>query len=181
MAEDLLVGTRIDHAKYGEGIVSRVHLTSYDIIFIHGGEVQFSKSNSDIEVLERPDHEGNSAGQGIDMAALREIIEFSLEKYGMDTQVVELGEKWIGGKLVITPSNPELQDKEIPVEVFFHKIVMLRDRLRVLEQSINSHKSLNDEEKVNLQQYITRAYGSLTTFNLLFREKADYFKGAGKG
>lgn len=182
MAEDMIVGTRVDHPKYGEGIVSRVHLTSYDIIFIHGGEVQFSKSNPDLEVVERPDHDGGaSASAGIDMAALREIIEFALEKHGMDNQVVELGEKWIGGKLLISPANPELSNKEIPVEVFFHKIVMLRDRLRVLEQNINSHKSLNDEEKVNLQQYITRAYGSLTTFNLLFREKADYFKGAGKG
>mgnify|MGYP001799325434 CR=1 FL=1 len=180
MAEDLAVGTRVEHPKYGEGIISRVHLTSYDIIFIHGGEIQFSKSTLDLEVLERP--EGASAsGNSIDIEQVREIIDYALEKHAMNSEIVDLGEKWIGGSLDIKPSNPDLQAKEIPVEVFFHKIVMLRDRLRVLEQNINSHKSLNDEEKVHLQQYITRAYGSLTTFNLLFKDKEDYFKGAGKG
>jgi hypothetical protein len=80
--------------------------------------------------------------------------------------------------MILQPANPELKPKEIPVETFFHKIVMLRDRLRVLEQNINSSKSLTDEEKVNIQQYITRAYGSLTTFNVLFAEKEHYFVGA---
>jgi hypothetical protein len=84
--------------------------------------------------------------------------------------------------MLLQPFDKSLKPKEIPVEDFFHKIVMLRDRLRVLEQNINSHKKLADEEKVNLQQYITRCYGSLTTFNVLFRYKEDYFVGdkAGK-
>ncbi|MFW5831303.1 MAG: hypothetical protein ACOCVA_03575, partial [Prolixibacteraceae bacterium] len=99
------------------------------------------------------------------------------DKYNALNEVVPLGEKWKGGKMLLKPANPELTAKEIPVESFFHKIVMLRDRLRVLEQNINSHKVLTDEEKINLQQYITRIYGSLTTFNVLFAEKEHYFKG----
>ncbi len=88
-----------------------------------------------------------------------------------------LGEKWIGGTMILKAFDKSLQPKEIPIDLFFHKIVMLRDRLRVLEQNINSHKVLTDEEKVNIQQYITRVYGTLTTFNVLFKYKEDYFIG----
>ena len=94
-------------------------------------------------------------------------------------EIVPMGDKWTGGKLVMQPRNTSLQSKEIPIDVFFHKIVMLRDRLRVLEQNINSSEKLTDEDKINLQQYITRIYGSLTTFNVLFSEKEHYFVGAG--
>jgi len=80
--------------------------------------------------------------------------------------------------LLLQPANLSLKPKEIPIENFFHKIVMLRDRLRVLEQNLNSHPGLSDEEKVNMQQYITRIYGSLTTFNILFADKDHYFVGA---
>jgi hypothetical protein len=93
---------------------------------------------------------------------------------------IELGNKWEGGVMTLQPADLDLKPKEIPVETFFHKIVMMRDRLRVLEQNVNSHKSLSDEEKVNLQQYITRCYGSMTTFNILFAHKEDYFRGESK-
>lgn len=103
---------------------------------------------------------------------LREVLDETL-----GVSEVSIGKKWEGGEMVLKPGNKELQDKTIPIEAFFHKIVMLRDRLRVLEQKINAHAVLKDEEKVDLQQYITRIYGSLTTFNVMFAEKGDQFVG----
>jgi hypothetical protein len=91
----------------------------------------------------------------------------------------ELGARWHGGKIVIMPGNPALKPKEIAIDDFFHKVVMVRDRLRVLEQKVNSNKNLAEAEKVELQQYVTRCYGSLTTFNALFKEKSDFFSGSG--
>ena len=93
------------------------------------------------------------------------------------SEIVPLGSKWDNGLMILRPGEAGLKDKEIPIDVFFHKIVMLRDRLRVMEQRINSSKNMSDEEKVNLQQYITRIYGSLTTFNVLFKNKDDQFVG----
>ncbi|MEK7851715.1 MAG: hypothetical protein AAB275_07505 [Deltaproteobacteria bacterium] len=103
---------------------------------------------------------------------LREILDETL-----GVSEVSIGKKWEGGEMVLKPGNRELQEKTIPIEAFFHKIVMLRDRLRVLEQKINAHTVLTDEEKVDLQQYITRIYGSLTTFNVFFADKGEQFVG----
>jgi hypothetical protein len=88
-----------------------------------------------------------------------------------------LGARWKGGELVMKPGDASLSSKSIPLETFFHKIVMVRDRLRVMEAQINGHKVLTDAEKVDLQQYLTRIYGSLTSFNILFKDKADHFVG----
>ena len=82
--------------------------------------------------------------------------------------------------MILRPADSNLADKEIPINTFWHKIVMLRDRLRVMEQKINSSKDLDDSLKIDLQQYITRIYGSLTTFNVLFASKDQQFKGSGK-
>ena len=92
------------------------------------------------------------------------------------SEVVKLGDRWKGGMMLLQPADKSQKPKEVPVDVFFHKIVMLRDRLRVMEQKINASK-LEEIEKVELQQYITRIYGSLTTFNVLFKSQSDYFVG----
>src|SRR5262249_20630351 len=102
----------------------------------------------------------------------------TIEKLGLERpqDVVEkLGTRWHKGRVVMHPSDPSLQSKEIPLETFFHKVVMVRNNLRVLEQKINAHENLSDGDKVEMQQYITKSYGSLTTFNLLFKEKEDQF------
>jgi hypothetical protein len=93
------------------------------------------------------------------------------------SEIVPLGDKWDGGVMILKPGEVNLQSKEIPIDGFFHKIVMIRDRVRVMEQKINAHTKLTDEEKVEMQQYITRIYGSLTTFNVLFKRKEDQFIG----
>ncbi len=94
-----------------------------------------------------------------------------------ETRPVRMARKWDGGQIIIKPANPDQQPKEIPVDVFFHKIVMVRDRLRVMEQKINAHSGLTESDKIEMQQYITRIYGSLTTLNVLFADEADRFKG----
>jgi hypothetical protein len=103
--------------------------------------------------------------------AFRAVLEAELG----ETAEVALGGRWEGGKVVFIPRESGLAAKEIPLDTFFHKIVMVRDRLRVLEQRINAHADLSDEDKVELQQYITRCYGSLTSFNILFRDEKDQF------
>ena len=108
-------------------------------------------------------------------SVLREILS---EELGLaDTAI---GERWRGGELVMKPGREGTAEKKLAIEAFFHKIVMVRDKLRVLEQKINQHPRLGDDEKVALQQYITGVYGSLTSFNVLFRDDADRFVGAGE-
>jgi hypothetical protein len=172
--EELAVGTRVDHPRYGQGIISKSYLTIYEIFFERGGKMELTKYNTDIKVIAEPE---NKPRTGLTLAEVEEAITFVLNKYQAISQIVKIGDKWKGGNLIMKPANSELQPKEVPIETFFHKIVMVRDRLRVLEQNINSHPTLTDEEKVEMQQYITRAYGSLTTFNILFAEKEDYFVG----
>jgi hypothetical protein len=101
---------------------------------------------------------------------LREVLS---EELGLSE--VEMGRRWQGGELVIKPGASDTQEKSVPLEIFFHKIVMLRDKLRVLEQKLNSHPGLSDADKVQLQQYVTACYGTLTTFNVLFAQREDGF------
>ncbi len=172
-------GTRIDHDRYGLGVVSLVNLTTVEVFFERGGRVELAKNNLNAKILSQPESNNKSESQ-IDVQQLAAAIEDVLERYGALQKNIELGRKWEGGTMLLQPANLNLKPKEVPIEVFFHKIVMARDRLRVLEQNINSHPVLTDEEKVNLQQYITRIYGSFTTFNILFENKEDFFSGGGK-
>jgi hypothetical protein len=173
--KELSIGTRVKHAVYGEGIISKVNITNYDIFFEKAGKVTISKQTDDMDVLEERATSATSAS--FTLQQLEESIRYVLDKYIGLPEKVELGDKWIDGTLILKPANPTLQAKEIPIDTFFHKIVMMRDKLRVLEQNINSNEKLTDEEKVNLQQYISRIYGSFTSFNILFKNKEDYFSG----
>ncbi|MBK8806400.1 MAG: hypothetical protein IPO21_07070 [Bacteroidales bacterium] len=173
---EITYGTRVKHDHYGEGIVSKVELTSYEIFFETKGRFSISKNSDLLEVIEyNPTNQTSSSG--VSLNQMEELLCYVLDKYNALTYTVDLGKKWEGGTLLLQPANKDLKPKEIPIEVFFHKIVMLRDKLRVLEQQINSHEILNDQDKINLQQYITKIYGSLTTFNILFDSKEDFFVG----
>jgi hypothetical protein len=129
--------------------------------------------------LEAAEPQAAISGLGIPLKQFVEAtLESALRRLGLekpDAEVERLGLRWQGGRAVLHPADPTLQTKEVPMETFFHKIVMVRNNLRVLEQKINAHEQLSDGEKVEMQQYITRCYGSLTTFNVLFREKEDQF------
>ena len=115
---------------------------------------------------------------GIDMdqnefrSVLREIL---LDELGL--RDVELGERWQGGEVVLVPGKANTQEKRIPIDSLVRKVVLIREKRRVLEQKINNHEKLDDEDRVQLQQYLTQCYGSLTTFNVLFRNKEDHFTG----
>lgn len=141
-----------------------------------------ARDDDDTEVIiQKPKEYGATIdlgddGDPMDTNALRALIRDVIREEGL-TGETPLGKKWEGGTVVMKPADTSLQAKEIPVETFFHKIVMVRDRLRVLEQKINGHAGLSDTDKVEMQQYVTRCYGSLTTFNVLFRDKNDQFEG----
>ncbi|MCR4857325.1 MAG: hypothetical protein K5890_03910 [Bacteroidales bacterium] len=174
--DNLPAGTRVRHEKYGEGIISQNNALTYKIIFVRGGEIEFSKMSVQLDVLENV--EADDSQPKLNLKEFEKVLTHILNKYNGIEYKATLGRKWVGGTMILQPANTELKPKEMPIETFFHKIVMMRDRLRVLEQNINSSDSLSDEEKVNLQQYISRIYGSMTSFNILFDDKEDYFVGA---
>lgn len=167
------VGTRLQHTQYGPGVIVGVRYATYLISFINHGikEVEKTDPHLDEIIPENVTTEIETVSE-TEQSLLR-ILRMWM---GMG-EVVPLGDRWRGGMMLLQPADKTQKPKEVPIDVFFHKIVMLRDRLRVLEQNINAHKQLSDEEKVNLQQYITRIYGSLTTFNVLFKEKEHWFVG----
>lgn len=173
--EILGVGSRVNHPAYGQGVVIRLHKAAYDVSFVQYGIKQVGKTYTKWDVIERvpPAEEGEITFSEIEKSLIK-----VLNAYSDVSQIVPMGDKWEGGELILKPGREELLPKEMPIETFFHKIVMVRDRLRVMEQRINSSDNLSDEEKINLQQYITRIYGSLTSFNVLFKNKDDQFKGS---
>lgn len=173
MSTDILgIGSRVKHPAFGEGVVIHIDVAAYKVCFMLYGIKLVGKEYSAWEVIEViPFEEEVSYSQ-----AEKSLIKI-LRHWSDIQETVELGDKWIDGTMILKPGDEDLKSKELPIDTFFHKIVMIRDRLRVMEQRINSSK-LSDEEKVNLQQYITRIYGSLTTFNVLFKYKDDHFKGS---
>jgi hypothetical protein len=174
---ELGIGTQVQHPSFGGGVVVGITSDFYKIFFKQldtTKEIATDYAGLEVKELVEPT---NAMVSMSDVEAALENVLWKMEK---TDEIVHLGGKWMKGKLVIQPGDTSLKAKEIPIDDFFHKIVMLRDRLRVLEQNINSHQKLDDEDKVHLQQYITRCYGSLTTFNVLFRDTWHQFKGEGK-
>jgi hypothetical protein len=174
----LSVGMKVKHPQYGDGEVKTIGEHTAEILFMEGrktvepesSNLEPAEAHASITGLEEP------LQKLIERVVGAAIAQLGLENPDMDIEKLAL--RWHGGKLVLHPEDVTLQTKEIPIEVFFHKIVMMRNNLRVLEQKINAHEKLNDAEKVEMQQYITRSYGSMTTFNLLFRNKEEQFGGA---
>ncbi len=167
------IGTRLQHTQFGPGVIVGIRYATYFISFINHGIKEIEKTDPKLEEI-IPENVTEEIETNSDLE--RSLLRI-LRLWGGLAENVPLGDRWIKGTLLLQPADKSLKPKEIPIEDFFHKIVMLRDRLRVLEQNINSNKKLADEDKVNLQQYITRCYGSLTTFNVLFKNKEHWFVG----
>lgn len=177
---ELTVGLKVKHPQYGVGTVKSISEKSAEIRFDDAQRT----IDPDLSGVAPAEPAANLTGLTLPLKQLIETItEATIEKLGYEKpgSVVELlGVRWHRGKMVLHPADPTIQTKEVPLEVFFHKIVGLRNQLRVLEQKINSHATLSDAEKVELQQYISRCYGSLTTFNVLFKTKDDQFSSKGE-
>jgi len=174
--ETLGIGARINHPHYGKGVVVETASEFYTIWFKTANTAKtIAKDYTELTVLENTGTGGENGS--VSLADMEQALDNVLSQRLHEFQLVPMATKWNDGTLVLKPKDESLQPKEVPIDVFFHKIVMLRDRLRLIEQKINSHKVLTDAEKVELQQYITAGYGTLTTFNILFKETIHQFKG----
>ena len=173
--EALHIGMRVRHPQYGIGTVKTLSERAAEIRF------EDTQRTIDPDLSGTSPAEPQAAVSGLEIP-LKQFVESTLESaldrlgYESPNAVIDqLGARWHKGKVVLHPADPTLTTKEVPIEVFFHKIVGVRNQLRVLEQKINGHPNLTDGEKIEFQQYISRSYGSLTTFNLLFKSKEDQF------
>lgn len=173
--ESLHIGMKVRHANHGAGVVVAIAPQSATVRF-DSGEHTVSPEASGLEPAEA---QAQLTGLTVSLAQIiRETVEAVAAKLAIEQPgavVEQLGPRWRGGKFVLHPADATLATKEVPLEVFFHKIVMMRNQLRVMEQKLNAHPQLADADKVDLQQHLTKCYGSMTTFNLLFKEKTDQF------
>ena len=165
------IGSRIHHSEFGKGVITNVSPKEYWVTFIENG-LETIAIDSEFEILEAVENEVDTVSFYDVEKSLLQI----LKKWSDISEIVSIADKWKGGKIILDPGQPGLASKEIPIDTFFHKIIMVRDRLRVMEQKINA-SSIEEIEKIELQQYITRIYGSLTTFNVLFKTPTHYFVG----
>ena len=165
------LGSIVRHRDFGRGRVVAYDRDRYVILF-PGGDAKSVAFDFDGLAEEE------SAGDP-EMARIVQAMREVLGDHGWLDVDLELGRRWVGGTLRLVPGRDETQVKDVPIEVFLKKLIGIRDRLRVLEQKVNSHASLSGEEKLELQGYITRCYGSLTTFNVLFANRASWFVGQG--
>jgi hypothetical protein len=170
--ELLGIGSRVKHPAYGDGVIVRLHPVAYEVAFMTYGIKNVGKDYDQWDIIERIE-----TNEPVSFTEAEKSLMKILRQWSDISEVVLIGDKWKGGMLTMQPMDHSLKSKEVPIETFFHKIVMLRDRVRVLEQKINSHAKLSEEDKIDMQQYITRIYGSLTTFNILFRDKDHHFVG----
>ncbi|TVZ59947.1 hypothetical protein NA63_2490 [Flavobacteriaceae bacterium MAR_2010_105] len=165
------ISSRIDHPEFGKGVVTNVTSKHYWVTFIESG-LETIDLDSEFEVIEAAEGDVDT----ISFYEVERTLKSILKKWSDVSEVVNMADKWKGGTLIMQPGDPNLKVNEVPIDTFFHKITMVRDRLRVMEQKINS-SNLDEQEKIDLQQYITRSYGSLTTFNVLFKLKDHQFVG----
>ncbi len=173
--EGLHIGMKVRHPQYGVGVVKSISEGTADIQFNDGRRTVAPEPSG----LEAAEAQASISGLELPLAqVVQETVDATIRRLGLErpeSVVEQLAARWHKGRAVLHPADPTLQTKEVPMETFFHKVVMIRNNLRVLEQKINAHPTLTDGEKIEMQQYITRSYGSLTTFNLLFKEKEDQF------
>ncbi len=173
--EGLHIGMRVRHPQYGVGVVKTIAEATADVQFDDGRRTVAPEASG----LQPAEAQASISGLEMPLSqVVQQTVDATIRSLGLErpeSVVEQLGARWHKGRAVLHPADPSLQPKEVPLETFFHKVVMLRNNLRVLEQKINAHPNLSDGEKVEMQQYVTRCYGSLTTFNLLFKEKEDQF------
>ncbi len=173
------IGAKIEHPHFGVGVITNYTLTSLKVFFQNRGEKDIARDFKGLKLLEASNAEQRETGggSGISLSDLEKVFTGVLRCYADFPGHVEMADRWKKGVLILKPGSEQLKPKELPLDNFFNKIILLRERLRVLEQRINNHEKLDDQDKINLQQYITRIYGSLTTFNVLFKNKEQYFTG----
>jgi hypothetical protein len=173
--ENLHIKMKVNHPRYGVGVVKALTEHTADISFDDAPRT-LDPASADLASAEPT---ATLRELQVPLANLiRDTAQAMVEALGLekeDTVVEGLANRWQGGTLVMQSADTSLQPKDVPLETFFHKIVMIRNNLRVLEQKVNASDKLSDADKVEMQQYITRCYGSLTTFNILFKNKDDQF------